>query len=280
MDNLIHELLNFTKDYSNICNNASIGSTGGNVSGNVSSYRNMFRDILENARKREEIIHHKSEIIKNEIKNYENLEKESKVLEEDFDAKGLKKEDYSLLILALFRKLGIRFFENPNTQKLKVIIDNASDEYEVSNYLWNLVFELEEEERNKHFLIDWEEFEKEYDSDEDPNIDDSWGDWNEEELQPTLCLFCETISPSTKDTKFHMKDIHGFDLLKIKKNMGLDFYQTIILINYIRHKTLNNSCMACNQSFENSEKLLEHMKQENCFIKVPDLSNSFWKDTI
>ncbi|CAJ0829527.1 2906_t:CDS:2, partial [Entrophospora sp. SA101] len=186
---------------------------GGNVSGNVSSYRNMFRDILENARKREEIIHHKSEIIKNEIKNmdkklknlkievnelefgkhnhesiksnllssisnldeeiqypftsivnyYENLEKESKVLEEDFDAKGLKKEDYSLLILALFRKLGIRFFENPNTQKLKVIIgnddinvaiiDNASDEYEVSNYLWNLVFELEEEERNKHFLI-------------------------------------------------------------------------------------------------------------------------------
>ncbi|CAH1762259.1 4333_t:CDS:2 [Entrophospora sp. SA101] len=214
MDNLIHELLNFTKDYSNICNNASIGSTGGNVSGNVSSYRNMFRDILENARKREEIIHHKSEIIKNEIKNmdkklknlkievnelefgkhnhesiksnllssisnldeeiqypftsivnyYENLEKESKVLEEDFDAKGLKKEDYSLLILALFRKLGIRFFENPNTQKLKVIIgnddinvaiiDNASDEYEVSNYLWNLVFELEEEERNKHFLIE------------------------------------------------------------------------------------------------------------------------------
>ncbi|CAJ0850576.1 20920_t:CDS:2, partial [Entrophospora sp. SA101] len=175
-------------------NNAS--ASGGNVSGNVSSYRNMFRDILENARKREEIIHHKSEIIKNEIKigkhnhesiksnllssisnldeeiqypftsivnYYENLEKESKVLEEDFDAKGLKKEDYSLLILALFRKLGIRFFENPNTQKLKVIIgnddinvaiiDNASDEYEVSNYLWNLVFELEEEERNKHFLI-------------------------------------------------------------------------------------------------------------------------------
>ncbi|CAH1762260.1 4334_t:CDS:2 [Entrophospora sp. SA101] len=127
--------------------------------------------------------------------------------------------------------------------------------------------------RKKDPSKDWEEFEKEYDSDEDPNIDDSWGDWNEEELQPTLCLFCETISPSTKDTKFHMKDIHGFDLLKIKKNMGLDFYQTIILINYIRHKTLNNSCMACNQSFENSEKLLEHMKQENCFIKVPDLKD-------
>ncbi|CAJ0625342.1 13787_t:CDS:2 [Entrophospora sp. SA101] len=64
--------------------------------------------------------------------------------------------------------------------------------------------------KESEYLVNWEEFEKEYDSDEDPNIDDSWGDWNEEELQPTLCLFCETISPSTKDTKFHMKDIHGF----------------------------------------------------------------------
>nr|CAG8506291.1 3925_t:CDS:2 [Entrophospora candida] len=151
MDNHIHELLHIMKDYNNICNKTGIG---GNVSGNISVCRNMFRETLENVRKREEIMHHKSEIIKNEIKNYENLKKESKMLEEDFDAKGLKKEDYSLLILALLRKLGIRFFENPDTQKLKVIIDNASDEYEVSNYLWNLVFELEEEEeRNKHFLM-------------------------------------------------------------------------------------------------------------------------------
>ncbi|CAH1756820.1 11231_t:CDS:2 [Entrophospora sp. SA101] len=192
MDNHIHELLHIMKDYNNICNKTGIG---GNVSGNISVCRNMFRETLENVRKREEIMHHKSEIIKNEIKSmdkklenlkievnklehykeiqypftsivnhYENLKKESKMLQEDFDAKGLKKEDYSLLILALLRKLGIRFFENPDTQKLKVIIgnddinvaiiDNASDEYEVSNYLWNLVFELEEEEeRNKHFLM-------------------------------------------------------------------------------------------------------------------------------
>nr|CAG8476097.1 4433_t:CDS:2 [Entrophospora candida] len=210
MDNHIHELLHIMKDYNNICNKTGIG---GNVSGNISVCRNMFRETLENVRKREEIMHHKSEIIKNEIKSmdkklenlkievnklehyddfdannnnsnnvgkhncesiksnlsssisnldkeiqypftsivnhYENLKKESKMLEEDFDAKGLKKEDYSLLILALLRKLGIR-----NDDINVAIIDNASDEYEVSNYLWNLVFELEEEEeRNKHFLM-------------------------------------------------------------------------------------------------------------------------------
>ncbi|CAG8489640.1 3134_t:CDS:2 [Dentiscutata erythropus] len=66
----------------------------------------------------------------------------------------------------------------------------------------------------------WETFEKERcDSDEEHHRDDSWDDWDEEESQPTNCLFCDTISPSSKDVKNHMKCTHGFDLLMIKRNL-------------------------------------------------------------
>ncbi|CAG8612982.1 514_t:CDS:2, partial [Dentiscutata heterogama] len=125
----------------------------------------------------------------------------------------------------------------------------------------------------------WETFEKERcDSDEEHHRDDSWDDWDEEESQPTNCLFCDTISPSSKDVKNHMKCTHGFDLLMIKRNLGLDFYQTIILINYIRSKTLNNTCMACDSTFDDNQHLIEHMCEDNCFVKVPSLDNLIWKD--
>ncbi|CAG8628773.1 11206_t:CDS:2 [Gigaspora rosea] len=125
----------------------------------------------------------------------------------------------------------------------------------------------------------WETFEKErYDSDEEHHRDDSWDDWVEEESQPTNCLFCDTISPRSKDVKNHMKCTHGFDLLIIKRNLGLDFYQTIILINYIRSKTLNNTCMACDSTFDDNQHLIEHMSEKNCFVEVPSLDNPLWKD--
>ncbi|CAG8806239.1 2585_t:CDS:2, partial [Dentiscutata erythropus] len=68
----------------------------------------------------------------------------------------------------------------------------------------------------------WETFENErYESDEDyHNRDDPWDDWNEEESLPTSCLFCENISPSTKDIENHMTNTHGFNLLAIKRSMG------------------------------------------------------------
>ncbi|CAG8569279.1 613_t:CDS:10 [Ambispora gerdemannii] len=36
--------------------------------------------------------------------------------------------------------------------------------------------------------------------------------------------------------------------------------------------------MACNTSFDDLQKLTEHMERENCFSKVPDLSDPLWKD--
>ncbi|CAG8526928.1 3408_t:CDS:2 [Funneliformis mosseae] len=125
----------------------------------------------------------------------------------------------------------------------------------------------------------WETFENErYESDEEPYRDDPWDDWNDEEYQQTKCLYCTNVSSTTKECLNHMISIHKFDLWEIKNNMGLDFYQTIILINYLRYKVKNHTCMACSTTYENSNDLLDHMNDENCFTKVPSLNNDFWKD--
>ncbi|RIA99062.1 hypothetical protein C1645_685074 [Glomus cerebriforme] len=125
----------------------------------------------------------------------------------------------------------------------------------------------------------WETFENEdYESDEDHNKDDSWEDWNEEYNQSTKCLYCTNMSPTTKECLNHMIKEHDFDLLEIKNKMGLDFYQTVMLINYIRYTVENNTCMACLTKCEDSKDLLYHMNKKTCFIKVPSLDDEFWKD--
>ncbi|CAG8527827.1 1434_t:CDS:2 [Ambispora leptoticha] len=125
----------------------------------------------------------------------------------------------------------------------------------------------------------WENYENEkYESDEDRR-DDSWDDWDEMVVpEPTMCLFCGNMCNSPKDACQHMKAKHRFDLLGIKHEMGLDFYKTVMLINYIRRQASFIRCMACNTSFDDLQKMTEHMERENCFSKVPDLNDPLWKD--
>ncbi|CAI2164390.1 12071_t:CDS:2 [Funneliformis geosporum] len=114
----------------------------------------------------------------------------------------------------------------------------------------------------------WETFENElYESDEELYRDDPWDDWNEEEYQQTKCIYCTDVSSTTKGCLNHMIMLHKFDLLEIKNDMGLDFYQTITLINYLRYNVKNHTCMACSTKYENSNDLLDHMNDENCLPK-------------
>ncbi|KAK9722352.1 hypothetical protein K7432_002740 [Basidiobolus ranarum] len=124
----------------------------------------------------------------------------------------------------------------------------------------------------------WETFENEkYDSEEDRR-DDSWADWDEKDPEQTMCLFDDHVAPSPKEACEHMVEAHGFDLKAIQEQYHLDFYKTIALINYIRHKTANNTCMGCNVSFETLKEMTEHMEQNSCFQKVPAADSDIWKD--
>ncbi|KAL1918233.1 uncharacterized protein VTP21DRAFT_3499 [Calcarisporiella thermophila] len=126
----------------------------------------------------------------------------------------------------------------------------------------------------------WENFENDrYESDEERR-DDSWEDWDEAlDPEPTMCLFDEVVLPSPEEACRHMSEIHGFDLKKVRRDLELDFYKTITLINYIRHQTSISKCYSCGTVTEDLAKLSHHMKENECFTKIPSHDHEFWKDS-
>ncbi|GAB5592801.1 hypothetical protein Unana1_07701 [Umbelopsis nana] len=124
----------------------------------------------------------------------------------------------------------------------------------------------------------WENFENDrYESDEDRR-DDSWADWDENDAEPTMCLFDETVLDTPELVLAHMKEQHSFDLNQIKQDMNLDFYKTVTLINYIRHQSSFNRCYSCGATTDAFSQLREHMEQNGCFTEVPPMDTDFWKD--
>ncbi|CDS13563.1 hypothetical protein LRAMOSA05739 [Lichtheimia ramosa] len=124
----------------------------------------------------------------------------------------------------------------------------------------------------------WESFEHDnYDSDDDKR-DESWADWEEEEAEPTMCLFDNDVFPSPEETLQHMKTAHGFDLSRIRKEHGLEFYKTVVLLNYIRHQSSLDKCFVCGHVVEDLSLLANHMQEKNCFQKPIDMNADFWKD--
>ncbi|CAO3697388.1 unnamed protein product [Rhizopus microsporus] len=83
----------------------------------------------------------------------------------------------------------------------------------------------------------------------------SWDNWHEEEEEQVQCLYCKDVLPSTKAAFEHMKSVHGFDFQETRKRLGLDFYQCIRLINYIRQQVKENDDYT-NTSFDKKESFL------------------------
>ena len=72
------------------------------------------------------------------------------------------------------------------------------------------------------------------------NQADNWDDWQEDSMMDsqllTPCLFCETPLNSAEAALAHTKAEHEFDLNQLRKDLKLDFYSSIKLINYIRSR--------------------------------------------
>ncbi|KAJ3023552.1 hypothetical protein HKX48_002425 [Thoreauomyces humboldtii] len=126
----------------------------------------------------------------------------------------------------------------------------------------------------------WESFENEkYESDEDRR-EEEWEDWNDEDgtEDSTMCLFDENVFPSAEEAYEHMRDAHAFDLRKIRAERGLDFYESIKLINFIRKQTSLCSCYACGASFDSIDQVTVHMTEKSHFANIPGKDADFWKD--
>ncbi|TPX66999.1 hypothetical protein SpCBS45565_g04114 [Spizellomyces sp. 'palustris'] len=126
----------------------------------------------------------------------------------------------------------------------------------------------------------WEAYENErYESDEERK-EEEWEDWNEPGTteDATMCLFDECVFPSAFDAYEHMKNDHHFDLREVRDELGLDFYGSIKLINYIRKQTSLCRCYACGAEFEGLSEMTAHMKATEHFSQLPDKEAEFWTD--
>jgi hypothetical protein len=52
----------------------------------------------------------------------------------------------------------------------------------------------------------------------------------------------------------------------------------VTLINYIRECSTQCICMGCAGKFENLEAMAAHMKENNCFAKLPSIDSDIWKN--
>ncbi|KAJ5211663.1 Ribosomal protein arginine N-methyltransferase rmt3 [Penicillium cinerascens] len=71
--------------------------------------------------------------------------------------------------------------------------------------------------------------------DSDSGNEEGWEDVEpDDESQPVVGLFTEQVFPDVRSMIEDCKEKHNFDLLKIQKDLGLDFLDTIKLVNYVR----------------------------------------------
>ncbi|XP_053741891.1 zinc finger protein 277 isoform X2 [Synchiropus splendidus] len=116
----------------------------------------------------------------------------------------------------------------------------------------------------------WEEVQSEDDRELVEDDDDDWSDW---QAHPVLavCLFCDHQSDTMDQIYIHMKGAHGFDLHKLRTDLGLGFYQQVKLVNFIRRQIHQSRCYGCEEKFESRQEVLQHLELRGHVMKLPDM---------
>ncbi|XP_078272820.1 zinc finger protein 277 isoform X2 [Rhinoraja longicauda] len=134
------------------------------------------------------------------------------------------------------------------------------------------------QEYDRFYTINYLEFGKnwvEVQSEDDGGIieepDDDWSDWQGSPMC-AVCLFCEKAKDSTEKLHLHMKAAHHFDLLKLKSEMGLNFYQQVKLVNFIRREIHQCRCHKCGERFSSQLETVNHMTETNHIVALLDRS--------
>ncbi|XWS65458.1 hypothetical protein CRYUN_Cryun05aG0114300 [Craigia yunnanensis] len=104
---------------------------------------------------------------------------------------------------------------------------------------------------------------------EEEDDDDSKEAWTEEENEDDendedsefLCLFCDSKYGSCDALFEHCRITHFFDFNGIRKELGLDFYGSLKLINYVRSQVADNICWSCGIHCQSKQELQSHLHQ-------------------
>ncbi|KAK3132532.1 hypothetical protein QOZ80_6AG0524000 [Eleusine coracana subsp. coracana] len=85
-------------------------------------------------------------------------------------------------------------------------------------------------------------------AEEEEEGEEGWDDWCSDDDDAAaaggglLCLFCSSRFDAEGPLFSHCATEHRFDFYRIVKELGLDFYGCIKLINFVRSKVAENSC--------------------------------------
>ncbi|XP_054845159.1 zinc finger protein 277 isoform X2 [Eublepharis macularius] len=119
----------------------------------------------------------------------------------------------------------------------------------------------------------WEEVQSEDDRELLDNQEEDWSGWEEHPVC-AVCLFCEKQTDTTEKLYVHMEEAHGFDLLKIKSDCGLNFYQQVKLVNFVRREVHQCRCYSCQNKFQFKKELTRHMEETKHIPLLP--ARSVW----
>uniref|UniRef100_UPI0037E71ACA zinc finger protein 277 isoform X1 n=1 Tax=Semicossyphus pulcher TaxID=241346 RepID=UPI0037E71ACA len=117
----------------------------------------------------------------------------------------------------------------------------------------------------------WEEVQSEDDRELVDDEDDDWSDWQAHPVS-AVCLFCDHQSETMEQIYTHLKDIHGFDLHKLRTELNLRFYQQVKLVNFIRRQIHQSRCYGCQEKFQSRDDVLRHIEAEGHVMQLPDMS--------
>ncbi|CAL1377274.1 unnamed protein product [Linum trigynum] len=115
----------------------------------------------------------------------------------------------------------------------------------------------------KRVIMDGEsEGEEEELEDEEEEDWNDWGEDGDEELDSNfVCLFCDSNYTSCNELFEHCRLAHKFDFQGIRKRLGLDFYGSFKLINYVRSQVAQNGCWSCGVTCQSKEELQNHLHE-------------------
>ncbi|XP_004931818.1 zinc finger protein 277 [Bombyx mori] len=109
-----------------------------------------------------------------------------------------------------------------------------------------------------------------YERDSNVDSDPEWSEWTEDNGPLITCLLCDHTETEYEYILTHMDTKHEFSFMDATN--GLDFYQKVKIVNFIRRQIHLKQCLACDTKFDDSKNLEKHIKEK----KHMTLSRDRW----